>query len=87
MLKQWRFKTCQWFAIQEGEVIVGEFLEGYRGGRARPEGMYIYKPSKRRYDYVDYTGRHKRSEVQVSDLTCILEFLGYIKFVECIDER
>lgn len=76
---------CECFAIQFGDIIVGDYLYGYRGGRAKPEGMYIYKPTKRKYDYVDYTGRFKNKVLDFNDITCVLEFLGYIKFVESTD--
>lgn len=85
MLVTWKFKVCKLFAIHNGEVVTGKFLNGYRGGRAKPEGMYIYKPSQSKYDYVDYTDKSGR--VDASELTCVLEFLGYIKFVEQQDER
>lgn len=87
MLTQWRFKVCEWFAIQGEEIIVGEFLSGYRGGKVRPERMFIYRPSKRKYDYVDYSGRFKGRDLSVCDITCYLELLGYIRFVEVEDGK
>lgn len=87
MLKQWRYKVCELFAIQGEEIIVGDFLKGYRGGKARPERMFIYKPTKRKYDYVDYTGRFKGKELSACDITCYLELLGYIRFVEVEDGK
>ena len=87
MIKQWRYKVCEWFAIQGDEIIVGEFLSGYRGGRATPEKMFIYKPTKRKYDYVDYTGRFKKKEVDFCEITCYLELLGYIRFIEVEDGK
>lgn len=82
MLTQWKYKVCEWFAIQGGEIVVGEFLSKYRGGKARPVGMYIYKPTKRKYDYVDYTGKFKGQDLGFCETTCFLEMLGYIRFVE-----
>lgn len=87
MLKQWRYKVCEWFAIQGEEIVVGDFLKGYRGGKARPERMFIYKPTKRKYDYVDYTGRFKGKELSACDTTCYLELLGYIRFVGVEDGK
>lgn len=55
--------------------------------KPHPVGVRLYKPSKRKYDYVDYTGVYKQQNVEPSELTCILEFLGYIKFVESSNER
>ena len=55
--------------------------------KPHPRGVKLYKPSKKRYDYVDYTGVYKSQSVEPSELTCILEFLGYIKFVEQQNER
>ena len=85
MLKQWKYKVLEWFAIQGEEIIVGDFLSGYRGGRATPSRMFIYRPTKRKYDYVDYTGKVKGKELDVCELTCYLEILGYIKFIEAED--
>ena len=87
MLVIWRFKVQKLFAIQGDSIVVGKHLNTYRGGKAKPRKMYIYKPSRYRYDYVDYTGRVSRTEVDAHDLTCELEFLGYIKFVESSNER
>ena len=82
MLVQWRYKVCEWFATCGDSIVTGEHLKQFRGGKVRPQGIQIYKPSKRRYDYVDYTGTHKRQEVPVDEITCYLEILGYIRFVE-----
>ena len=82
MIVQWRFKILDYFAIHDGLVVSGEHLAGYRGGRAVPQGMRVYKPGQRKWDFVDYTGRAKRVDLDFDELTCILEMLGYIKFVE-----
>lgn len=82
MLVQWRYKIQKCFAIQDGEILKGDYLLSYRGGKAKPEGMYIHKPTRRKWDFVDYTGRFKGQDLDFEELTCILEMLGFIKFVE-----
>lgn len=82
MIVQWRYKVCKIFALHDGEVLIGERLKKYRGGNGKPRGMFIHKPTKRKYDYVDYTGRILKTDLEFCEETCILELLGYIKFVE-----
>jgi hypothetical protein len=89
MLVQWRYKVCKRFARQGTEIITGIRVKQIACSKPRPVGLFLYKPSKRGYDYVDYTGRYNRTEVDVSDSTCYLEALGLIKFVDRVvcDER
>ena len=47
--------------------------------------MFLYKPSSRRYDYVDYSGRLKGEWVEAEERTAHLEILGYIKFIEEVE--
>jgi hypothetical protein len=44
--------------------------------------MFLYKPSKKKYDYFDYSGSVGNGNASISDTTCTLELLGYIKFIE-----
>ena len=81
MIVQWRFKVCECFAIYNDEIVRGDYLYGYRGGRATPSGMRVYRPSRRQWDFVDYTGKYKKTELDIKEITCILEVLGIIKFV------
>jgi len=81
MIVQWKYKVCRLFAVEGEDIVLGEYLDGYRGGRACPKGMHIYRPTQRRYDFVDYTGRGKHKDLEFCETTCILEMLGYIKFV------
>jgi hypothetical protein len=89
MLVQWRYKVCKRFARQGSEIITGVRVAQIAGSKPRPMGLFLYKPSKRKYDYVDYTGSYRRNGIDASDATCYLELLGLIKFVEKVqcDER
>lgn len=89
MLVQWRYKVCKRFARQGTEIITGIRVKQIACSKPRPVGLFLYKPSKRRYDYVDYTGKINGSDIDVGDGTCYLELLGLIKFVEKVvcDER
>ena len=85
MLIQWRYKIVQRFARNDGELIFSQNLKKLYRLKPRPTGLFLYKPSSRRYDYVDYTGRVKGTQVEVDEMTAYLEMLGYIKFIEEIE--
>ena len=85
MLVAWRYKVCRVFA-RNGSGLYPN-ADRLLHTKPHPMGVRLYKPTKRKYDYVDYTGRYKKQEVEPNELTCILEFLGYIKFVEQQNER
>jgi len=82
MLRQWRFKIVQRFARSDGELVCSGKINRLRKLKPRPTGLFLYKPSNRRYDYVDYTGKVKGAQVEVDEKTAYLEMLGYIKFIE-----
>ena len=73
------------FARMDGEVFTGGSHNRLRSLRPCPAGVFIYKPSQRRYDYVDYTGKFNKQDVDFCDTTWLLETLGLIKFIEKID--
>ena len=81
MLKQWRFKVCDKFATLDGEVIYGDRVKAIQHTKPFPERFLLYKPTARKYDYVDYSGRILKTDVEIAYKTCELEFLGYIKFI------
>jgi len=81
MLVQWRFKVMCEFATCESEIYTGHYKE-FLAMKPRPERLFLYRPSSKRYDYVDYTGKTKGVKVDLCDNTPMLEFLGYIKFVD-----
>jgi hypothetical protein len=85
VLTQWRYKIVRRFARCDGELITGRKVDKLQSLKPRPRGLFLYKPTKRKYDYVDYTGRFKKQDVDVTMNTCYLETLGVIKFVEKID--
>ncbi len=85
MLVQWRFKVVQDFARDGDNIFVDESFERVRRMKPRPTGTFLYRPSRRRYDYVDYTGRFRKQDVDVCDTTFLLESLGLIKFIERVD--
>jgi uncharacterized protein with WD repeat len=85
MLVQWRYKIVRRFGRKDGEIIVGSQVRKFMKMKPRPAGLFLYKPSKRKYDYVDYTGRFKGQDVDVNINTCYLETLGVIKFVKKVD--
>jgi hypothetical protein len=82
MLVQWRYKIKKKFADCKGELFTGRSYNKYRRTKPRPVRMFLYKPSKKKYDYFDYSGTAKNGGTEVSDTTCTLELLGYIKFIE-----
>lgn len=85
MLKQWRYKIVQCFARNGCELICSQNLSKFRKLKPRPTGLFLYKPSSRRYDYVDYSGRLKGEWVEAEERTAHLEILGYIKFIEEVE--
>ena len=81
MLIQWKYKVCDKFArSNKGIIITSEKLEKFEHTKPRPDRIYLYKPTKRKYDYIDYTD--SKGEVDVCEYTMLLEIMGYIKFVE-----
>ena len=81
MLVQWRYKVCDKFArSDQGIIIASEKMHKIEHTKPRPDRVFLHKPTKRRYDYVDYTDND--GDVDVNYTTVILEFMGYIKFVE-----
>lgn len=81
MLTQWKYRVCKKFATIDGEIISGDDMKLIQGCKPFPDRFFLYKPSHRQYDYVDYTGRIKKQNATISEKTCILEMLGFIKFV------
>lgn len=81
MLTQWKYKIVQKFTIDNGEIHGPEVTNHYLHTKPRPDGVFLYKPTKKGYDYVDYTGCGKHEDVDISDKTFKLEILGYIKYV------
>lgn len=82
MLRQWRFKILRKFARDGEELFFGRKQRELRRLKPRPFGLFLYKPSRRRYDYVDYTGKVGKMETDVGEATMFLEMAGYIKFIE-----
>jgi len=82
MLVQWRYKIRGKFGVLDGTLIEGKMLEDIIHSKPRPNRFFIYRASKRKYDYVDYTGVFKGKEVEPSFTTLMLEFLGYISYID-----
>lgn len=82
MLTQWRYKICKKFTVEGGKIYGAKRTDYYLHTKPRPDDVYLYKPSGKKYDYVDYTGSGKHLGVTCCDKTTMLEFLGYIKYVE-----
>lgn len=81
MLVQWRYKVCKKFANNQGAITGGgEFRKREKVGLTIGKA-FLYKPTKRGYDYVDYTGRVCKCDSELSEMTLFLEFMGYIKFI------
>jgi len=81
MLTQWRYKIQKSFARQGEDIFDGEELQRIIHTKPRPKRLFLYKPSKKKVDYVDYTGETPLGEMEIGFFTCKLELLGYIKFV------
>ena len=74
---------CDKFARSSSGIIVrGDKMEKIEHTRPRPRKVFVHNPTKRRYDYVDYTGSFKQGEVEICEQTMLLEIMGYIKFIE-----
>lgn len=82
MLVQWRYKIVKRFAREGQELYCSEKYPELKRMKPRPYGLFLYRPSQRRYDYVDYTGHVKGVPSEAGDITAYLEMLGYIKFIE-----
>ena len=85
MLVQWQYKITERFAREGDEILFGATYSRKKKLKPRPTGLFLYKPTGRRYDYVDYTGRVCGQEVEFCEITVYLEALGYIKFVQKVD--
>jgi hypothetical protein len=81
VLIQWRYKICKGFATCGGELIDSGLRE-IKYLKPRPKGLLLYNITKRKYDYVDYTGKVRGVDLDVTEFTCLLEVLGYIKFID-----
>lgn len=81
MLKQWRYKVCEKFATIDGEIISGDDVTVLQHTKPYPDRFLLYKPSQKKYDYVDYTGRINKQDAFIAENTCILEVMGFIKFI------
>ena len=81
MLTQWHYKVMREFATQQDRIMTGKQMIKYRVTKPRPYRLFLYKPSRRTYDYVDYSGNVKKEFVGISDKTSFLEFYGFIKFI------
>ena len=82
MLTQWRYKVSKDFGKWDGSIVGGRKLNKIVHSKPYPDGFFLYRETKRKYDYVDYTGVHKGVCVTLSDMTPLLEFLGYIKYID-----
>jgi len=85
MLVQWKYKIIKKFAVERGRIVDKSRMVKIEHTKPYPDGFNLYRPTKRKYDYVDYTGRYKGVNVDFSDYTTLLEFFGYIKFIEKMD--
>ena len=85
MLVQWKYKIVKKFAVENSAIVDRSRVIKIEHTKPYPDGFNLYKPTKRKYDYVDYTGNYRGHEVDFSDYTTLLEFLGYIKFIEKMD--
>jgi len=63
-------------------IMSAEELKDVECHKPRPDRLFIYSGSKREYDFVDYTGNVHDFHVNISDKTALLEFLGYIKYID-----
>lgn len=81
MIVEWRYKVLKVFAREGEDLIPCRVARVMWRHKPHPVGVFLYRPTKRMYDFVEYTGRCKGRDVEGSYLTCALEMLGYIKFV------
>lgn len=82
MLIQWRYKIVRKFGKMGDAIMDGDRLNRIEHTKPYPDRFFLYRVSKRKYDYVDYSGIYKDVDTNLSDLTALLEFLGYIKYVD-----
>ena len=69
------------FTITPKGILGGEATEKLSHTKPHPGGFFLYKPSHRKFDYVDYTGTGKHRSIDFLDKTYILEILGCIKYI------
>jgi hypothetical protein len=81
MLVQWRYKICKKFARCNGEIKGHRTVRKFEHTKPIPDKVFLYKPTQKKYDYIDYTGEYGDKDTDISDDTVMLEVLGYIKFV------
>jgi len=82
MLNEYRYKIKDMFVTYKGEVYVGkDRIRKLRYSKPRPRGMFFYKPTKKKYDYFDYTGWELGERVLQCELTHRLLKMGLIDFV------
>jgi hypothetical protein len=81
VLTQWRYKICKKFADCNGQINGSRVVSKFEHTKPIPNRVFLYKPTGKKYDYVDYTGRVKGERIDISDKTFMLEVLGYIKYV------
>jgi hypothetical protein len=81
MLYQWRYKVLRFFGVVKGWVVIESRLDDMVGTKPRPSGLMLYKPTKRKYDYFDYSGNELGENVELCETTKTLLKKGYIKFI------
>lgn len=82
MLYQWRYKILRRFGTLEGGIVKGEELSLIVGSKPRPKGFRLYKPTRKRFDFVDYTGNEFGKNVERDEITTLLIGEKYIQYIE-----
>jgi len=81
MLTQYRYKIIEPFVIKDGVIL--KVKKWKKTGReSMPFGMHCYKPSKRRWDYVDYTGDSYYGQINKAESTRELVDRGWLVYID-----
>ena len=80
MLIQHRYKIVTPFLVRNG-VILKKTKWKRVGHSEMPTDIRCYKPSKRKWDYVDYSGRTYYGSMKICEITHELERAGKLIYI------
>lgn len=80
MLIQHRYKITAPFIIRDG-VIIRRITWKRTSHEGMPYEMKAYKPSKKRWDFVDYSGKTYYGDMEICETTRELERRGKLIYI------
>ena len=81
MLIQYKYKVMEPFVVKDGTILkIKKWTKvGHEG---MPFGMKCYKPSRRKWDYVDYTGTSHLGNIEQCQSTKELVGRGWLVYID-----